>query len=177
MALLTHHFVGRAEALGSFDEVLTEVDKVGGTAAIELIGEPGIGKTRFLRVHPDHDRAEDALGVAPGVDQRRARSGALAQEVDALVTQRDARALQVVDPLRQAVAGEIVAVLRQSIRAGPETIGERAERLLAEEIGRVLERRLRLRAVEHRGTVHAAVADKDDVVVVGEPARLRNVSS
>jgi ATP/maltotriose-dependent transcriptional regulator MalT len=47
MALLTRHFVGRAEQLGGFDEVLAEVDQ-GRAAAIELVGEPGIGKTRLL---------------------------------------------------------------------------------------------------------------------------------
>jgi DNA-binding NarL/FixJ family response regulator len=47
MALLTDHFVGRAEELGAFDQVLTEVDQ-GRPAAIELVGEPGIGKTRLL---------------------------------------------------------------------------------------------------------------------------------
>src|SRR5947207_176973 len=47
MALLADQFVGRAEELGSFDEVLGEVDQ-GTPSAIALIGEPGIGKTRFL---------------------------------------------------------------------------------------------------------------------------------
>ena len=47
MALLTDQFVGRAEELGSFDQVLGEVDQ-GVASAIVLIGEPGIGKTRFL---------------------------------------------------------------------------------------------------------------------------------
>ena len=36
----------------------------------------------------------------------------------------------------------------------------------------MLERRLDLGAVELDGAVDAAVADEDDVVVVGEPARL-----
>src|SRR5205823_8543327 len=47
MSLLTEHFVGRTEELGSLDEILAEVDE-GRAAAIELIGEPGIGKTRLL---------------------------------------------------------------------------------------------------------------------------------
>jgi DNA-binding CsgD family transcriptional regulator/tetratricopeptide (TPR) repeat protein len=47
MALLTEQFVGRAEELGSFDQVLGEVDQ-GNPSAIALMGEPGIGKTRFL---------------------------------------------------------------------------------------------------------------------------------
>src|SRR3954462_13067720 len=47
MALLTNQFVGRAEQLGSFDQVLQQVDQ-GNSSAIVLVGEPGIGKTRFL---------------------------------------------------------------------------------------------------------------------------------
>ena len=47
MTLLTDQFVGRAEELGSFDQVLVEVDE-GVASAIVLMGEPGIGKTRFL---------------------------------------------------------------------------------------------------------------------------------
>jgi DNA-binding CsgD family transcriptional regulator len=47
MALLPDEFVGRAEQLGTFDQVLREVDQ-GVASAILLIGEPGIGKTRFL---------------------------------------------------------------------------------------------------------------------------------
>jgi DNA-binding NarL/FixJ family response regulator len=47
MAVLTDHFVGRAEELGLLNEVLTEIDQ-GRAAAIELVGEPGIGKTRLL---------------------------------------------------------------------------------------------------------------------------------
>src|SRR5213076_578625 len=40
-------FVGRTEELGAFDQGLTEVDQ-GRAAAIELVGQPGIGKTRLL---------------------------------------------------------------------------------------------------------------------------------
>ena len=47
MALLTDQFVGRAEELAAFDQALGEVDQ-GIPSAIVLIGEPGIGKTRFL---------------------------------------------------------------------------------------------------------------------------------
>ena len=39
----------------------------------------------------------------------------------------------------------------------------------------MLERRHDLRAVEPDGAVDAAVADEDDVVVVGEPARVREL--
>ena len=47
MALLTDQLVGRAEELGSFEQALEEVD-LGGAGAIQLVGEPGIGKSRLL---------------------------------------------------------------------------------------------------------------------------------
>jgi tetratricopeptide (TPR) repeat protein len=47
MTLLAEHLVGRADELGSLDQVLAELDR-GRSAVIELVGEPGIGKTRLL---------------------------------------------------------------------------------------------------------------------------------
>jgi ATP/maltotriose-dependent transcriptional regulator MalT len=47
MTLLAAHLVGRAEELSSIGEVLTELDQ-GRAATIELVGAPGIGKTRLL---------------------------------------------------------------------------------------------------------------------------------
>src|SRR5580765_5849091 len=47
MSLSADQFVGRAEELGSLDRALGELDS-GGAAAIALVGEPGIGKTRLL---------------------------------------------------------------------------------------------------------------------------------
>lgn len=44
---LAEHLVGRAEELGSFDRLLAHLDG-GASAALELVGEPGIGKTRLL---------------------------------------------------------------------------------------------------------------------------------
>jgi DNA-binding NarL/FixJ family response regulator/tetratricopeptide (TPR) repeat protein len=45
--LLATRLVGRAEELGTLDQVLTELGQ-GRTAAIDIVGEPGIGKTRLL---------------------------------------------------------------------------------------------------------------------------------
>ena len=45
--LLTGHFVGRADELGSLERILGELDR-GCPGAIEVAGEPGIGKTRLL---------------------------------------------------------------------------------------------------------------------------------
>jgi ATP/maltotriose-dependent transcriptional regulator MalT len=46
--LLTGHFVGRADELGSLERILDELDR-DCPGAIEVAGEPGIGKTRLLR--------------------------------------------------------------------------------------------------------------------------------
>jgi predicted ATPase len=48
MALLAERLVGRADELGSLERLLDELDR-GHPGAIELAGEPGIGKTRLLR--------------------------------------------------------------------------------------------------------------------------------
>jgi ATP/maltotriose-dependent transcriptional regulator MalT len=48
MELLTGHFVGRTDELGSLERILDELDR-GCPGAIEVAGEPGIGKTRLLR--------------------------------------------------------------------------------------------------------------------------------
>ena len=47
MALVAEQLVGRAGELGSLDQVLAELDR-GRSGAIEVVGEPGIGKTRLL---------------------------------------------------------------------------------------------------------------------------------
>jgi ATP/maltotriose-dependent transcriptional regulator MalT len=47
VALHTDHLVGRVEELSSLDRVLAELGQ-GRSAAILLVGEPGIGKTRLL---------------------------------------------------------------------------------------------------------------------------------
>jgi ATP/maltotriose-dependent transcriptional regulator MalT len=46
--VLAEHLAGRADELGSIDEVLAGLGR-GRPGAIELAGEPGIGKTRLLR--------------------------------------------------------------------------------------------------------------------------------
>jgi predicted ATPase len=46
MAVLAD-LVGRAAELGTLDRALAELDR-GGSAMLELVGEPGIGKTRLL---------------------------------------------------------------------------------------------------------------------------------
>ena len=44
---VAEHLVGRAEELGTLDHLLVSLD-AGGSLAVEVVGEPGIGKTRLL---------------------------------------------------------------------------------------------------------------------------------
>jgi DNA-binding CsgD family transcriptional regulator len=48
MALVAERFVGRGDEIASLEQVLDELDQ-GLPAAVELVGEPGIGKTRLLQ--------------------------------------------------------------------------------------------------------------------------------
>jgi DNA-binding CsgD family transcriptional regulator len=101
MALLTEQFVGRAEELGSFDQVLGEVDQ-GNPSAIALIGEPGIGKTRFLA---EFARSADQAGrlVLSGSASELERDLPFSVFVDALDEY-----LRGLDPNRLAVLDEDV---------------------------------------------------------------------
>ena len=49
MAAPAEQLVGRADELGTLDHVLNELDRGFSGSAIELVGEPGIGKTRLLK--------------------------------------------------------------------------------------------------------------------------------
>src|SRR5512143_3755192 len=48
MSVPVEQVVGRSAELGLFERVLDELDR-GHSGAIELVGAPGIGKTRLLR--------------------------------------------------------------------------------------------------------------------------------
>ncbi|MFL6016330.1 MAG: AAA family ATPase, partial [Gaiellaceae bacterium] len=48
MPLYTERLVGRANEISSLDEVLAELELGRAAAALQVIGEPGIGKTRLL---------------------------------------------------------------------------------------------------------------------------------
>ena len=124
------------------------------------------------RVDPQHHRAVDALWVPPRVDHRETGPGALAEQVDALVAERDASGLDVVGLLRQRVAGEVYAGPLKPLRARGEGLGVHAQRRFAEVVRGALERRRHLGTVQHRRAVDAAVADHDDIVLGGQAVRL-----
>src|SRR5205823_2538453 len=132
----------------------------GGVAADLLAGRLCVPEEMAGRVDADHHRAVDPLRVAPGVDHRRARPGALAEQVDALVAERAAGGLEVVDAFGERVSGEVDAVVLKTMCAGPERGSVGAIRLLAQEVARVLARRCHFRTVELRRAVDPAVADE-----------------
>ena len=125
------------------------------------------------RVDPDHHRAVDIVRVPPLVDHRETGPGALAEQVDALVAERDASGLDVAGLLRQRVAGEVYAVSLKALartrrRPGSTPVSD----ALARYVGGVLQRRRHLGTVQHRRAVDAAVADHDDIVLGGQAVRL-----
>ena len=68
-----------------------------------------------------HHRTVDAIRVAPGVDDRRARPGTLTQQIDPVVAERRSRGLHIVDLRGDAVAAKIKAFGGEPIRAGPSS--------------------------------------------------------
>src|SRR5499425_2706782 len=103
VTLLTGHFVGRAGELASLERILDEVDR-GCPGAIELAGEPGIGKTRLLR----------ELAARAGARGHLVLSGAAAE------FERDLPFSVFVDALDEYVAGlepGRLAVLDGAVRA------------------------------------------------------------
>jgi hypothetical protein len=69
--------------------------------------------------------------------------------------------------LCKRVAGKVHALVRESSCASPEAGGIRVEEFLAEDVRRVLDSGLDLWTVEHRGALNTAIADEDDVAVLG----------
>jgi DNA-binding NarL/FixJ family response regulator len=101
MSPLADHLVGRAEELGSLDRALTELDQ-GHPAAIELTGEPGIGKTRLLAELAARADASGRL-VLSGSASELERDLPFSVFVDALDEY-----LQSLDPIRLARLNEDV---------------------------------------------------------------------
>ncbi len=101
--MLAEHLVGRADELRSIDEVLAELGR-GRPGAIELAGEPGIGKTRLLRE----------------LAARAQASGQLVLSGSASELERNLPFSVFVDALDEYVAGlepEKLAVLAGEVRA------------------------------------------------------------
>jgi DNA-binding CsgD family transcriptional regulator len=103
MAPLLEHLVGRGEEIGSLERTLDELDR-GHPGAIELAGEPGIGKTRLLRELAARAEARGHL-VLSGTASELERDLPFSVFVDALdeyVESLDAKQLATLDDDVQA---------------------------------------------------------------------------
>src|SRR6476620_29335 len=109
MALLSEHRVGRAEELGAFNQLLTGLDS-GEGAAVALVGEPGIGKTRLLA---ELGARADALGhlVLSGSASELERDLPFSVFVDALDEYVESLEPGEIDRLSGETLGELATVL------------------------------------------------------------------
>jgi DNA-binding NarL/FixJ family response regulator/tetratricopeptide (TPR) repeat protein len=127
MVLLADHLVGRAEELGVLGQVLAGLD-YGRAAAIELVGEPGIGKTRLLRELAARAKHRGHL-VLSGSAAELERNLPFSVFVDALdehVVGLEAKWLAVLDDDVQAELAHVLPSL--SARAGGRDVALQHER-------------------------------------------------
>src|SRR5215475_7440249 len=105
---LAEHLVGRAEELGALDRALAELER-GRPAAIEVVGEPGIGKTRLLR---ELGARADGRGhlVLFGSASELERELPFSVFVDALDEYVESRASELVASLASDVQAELAQV-------------------------------------------------------------------
>ena len=123
---LSEHLVGRAEELDSLELLLARLDE-GGSSALELTGEPGIGKTRLLS---ELATRADARGhtVLSGRATELERDLPFSVFVDALDEY-----LQALDPRRLAALGEGVRVELATVFPSLETHADRQRVAMQEE--------------------------------------------
>jgi len=123
---LSEHLVGRAEELDSLELLLARLDE-GGSSALELTGEPGIGKTRLLS---ELAARADARGhtVLSGRATELERDLPFSVFVDALDEY-----LQALDPRRLAALGEGVRVELATVFPSLETHADRQRVAMQEE--------------------------------------------
>jgi predicted ATPase len=141
MVLLADHLVGRAEELGVLGRVLAGLD-YGRAAAIELVGEPGIGKTRLLRELAARAKHRGHL-VLSGSAAELERNLPFSVFVDALdehVVGLEAKWLAVLDDDVQAELAHVLPSL--SARAGGRDVALQHERYRSHRAVRCLLARL-----------------------------------
>ncbi len=109
MSIVAETLVGRTAEIGSLDRFLAAIDAGGGSLAVELVGEPGIGKTRLLSELADR---ADALGylVLSGSASELERDLPFGVFVDAL------------DEYLQGIERDRLDVLDDDVRNGLATV-------------------------------------------------------
>src|SRR5262249_43660780 len=139
--LVTGHFVGRADELASLERMLGELDR-GCPGAIEVAGEPGIGKTRLLREVAARAGARGYL-VLSGWASESGRALPFSVFVDALdeyVAGLEPDSLAVLDDAVQAELAHVFPSL-SALAAGRE-VASQSERYRSHRAVRELLKRL-----------------------------------
>jgi DNA-binding NarL/FixJ family response regulator len=108
MALRDEHLVGRAVELDALDHALDELDR-GRPCALEVVGEPGIGKTRLLRELGDRAEARGHLVLAGSASELE-RDVPFAVFLDALDEYLQSVAARTIEGLDADVRAELAPV-------------------------------------------------------------------
>ena len=153
MGQLAEHVVGRDEELRSFDQVLGDVAQ-GRPAAIQLVGEPGIGKTRLLAqlAARANERGHVVLSGCAAEFERDLPFWVFVDALDEYVQGLDPRLLGALD---EAVRTELASVLPSLSAPGDGTAAPHDERYRAHRAIRQL--------LEHLATFKPLVLVLDDL--------------
>ena len=153
MGQFAEHVVGRDEELRSFDQVLGDVAQ-GRPAAIQLVGEPGIGKTRLLAqlAARANERGHVVLSGCAAEFERDLPFWVFVDALDEYVQGLDPRLLGALD---EAVRTELASVLPSLSALGDGTAAPHDERYRAHRAIRQL--------LEHLATFKPLVLVLDDL--------------
>jgi ATP/maltotriose-dependent transcriptional regulator MalT len=141
MPVLGDHFVGRSEELGVLGEALGALDE-GRTAAIEVVGEPGIGKTRLLAELAGRADADGRLVLQGSASELEVDLpfSVFVDALDEYVRGLDPRSLDRLDGDTQAELAHVIPSL-SALGAGRDVAGQheryrthRAMRALLEQL-------------------------------------------
>lgn len=127
MSVLVNHLVGRAEELRSLDWLLSELDQ-GRAPAIELVGEPGIGKTRLLQelAARAEERGHLVLSGSAAELERELPFSVFVDALDEYVEGLEAKSLAALDDDVQAELGHVFPSL--STLASGHEVAQQHER-------------------------------------------------
>jgi DNA-binding CsgD family transcriptional regulator len=96
---VAQHLVGRADELGVLDHLLAALESGAGPAALEVVGEPGIGKTRLLAELADRadQRGHLVLSGSASELERELPFGVFLDALDEYLQGLDPQRLEVLD--------------------------------------------------------------------------------
>jgi DNA-binding NarL/FixJ family response regulator len=141
MAPLAEHVVGRAGELALLDRVLGDLDR-GRPGAVELVGEPGVGKTRLIRelIARAEQRGHLVLSGSASELEQNLPFSVFVNAVDEYVESLELTRLRTLDDDVQAELARVFPSL--SALAGAQTVAAQHERYRSHRAVRELLHRL-----------------------------------